>query len=117
MEGIHAGIQTAHIVSELSVKYRHESKQHGAYQMWATGHKTIFVSNGGYASSLRDRYKKLHRLAERYALPCTDFHESPEALDGALTAVGIIVPAFLYMPSINRDIELSILLENCEKAR
>lgn len=112
MEGIHAGIQTAHVASEISSKYR---KLHlderlmssfaktgplgmklAMFHEWETKYKVIQVYNGGYSFSLRHRYDVLHKYAEKFGLPLAKFHESKEALDGALTAVGIIVPERYY---------------------
>lgn len=118
MEGIHAGIQTAHLVSVMSAKYPKDSREYDIFQMWATRHKTIFVSNGGMAWNLRQRYQELQVKASLHTLPVAQFHESRDALDGALTAIGIIVPEYLYSPrSVVRDDELYAILNDCDKAR
>jgi len=117
LEGIHAGIQTAHLVSELAVKYTIHPSQREIFHTWAVHHKTIFISNGGYASSLRDRYSRLKEKADLYYLPVAKFHESQDALDGAITAIGIIVPEEFYSRFGAKDDELLKLLTECERAR
>lgn len=103
------GIQTAHAVSEMSAKYLCNSEnvekmfdtEFGTFNTWAEQDKTVIVLNGGYSSNLKYIYhvckkfsKNLRRTGE--GLPFVRFYESDDALDGALTAVGIILPESVY---------------------
>jgi len=93
---IQHGIQTAHVVSELFVKYdRDETTEEQSMLFdWAENHKTLIVMNGGYAQNLRTVYAELENTFNPY--PYAKFHEEEAALDGALTSVGIVVPARVY---------------------
>jgi len=121
LEGIHAGIQTAHVQSAIESKYRLLTKDEldvmgerffetetknlrilRKYQDWADRYKVIQVYNGGYSSSLRQRFSTLGTYAAYFELPFASFNEGEDALDGALTSVGIIVPENLYDRD-NRD--------------
>lgn len=145
LEGIHAGIQTAHVQAEIHSKYQllmedqvqavirgdyfeslHDNQLRqklDMYNEWERNHKVIQVYNGGYSSSLRQRIRDLEVYASHFNLPFAYFHEGQDALDGALTAVGIIVPEKLYDPR-NREADpesaegaLHRLLHNCKHAR
>lgn len=105
-EGIHAGIQTAHVLGELINKYpkieHHVSTgiavppaNHLLYD-WLANHKTIYIYNGGLASMLWNRYEALREFANQFELPIARFYESKEALNGALTSVAIVVPEKYY---------------------
>lgn len=87
---IQKGIQTAHVVSEISSKYKSTQT---AYDEWALNHKTIIVLNGGYGANL---YTIEEQFAELNQFPFASFNESQEALGGAITAVGIILPEWVY---------------------
>lgn len=104
LEGIHAGIQTAHVMGEISSKYRT-----GPYNLrlkmywdWEQNYKVIQVYNGGYSSSLKQRLTDLETYADKFQLPFASFHESEDALNGALTAIGVVVPSYLY-DRVNKD--------------
>lgn len=103
--GIHSGIQCGHAMGEIFNKYARrqtyadledatDSKLHDMVWDWSLNHKTWMVLNGGYASNLRriiDIFK-----AHNHNFPWAKFHEDPDALDGALTAIGIILPDWIY---------------------
>jgi hypothetical protein len=89
LSSIQQGIQTAHVVSELSIK------AHPLYTEWAKDHKTIIVLNGGNSKSLQDVYSKLTRLVET-KYPIAKFNEDEQSLNEAFTCVGIVVPAKIY---------------------
>lgn len=106
--GIHAGIQTAHLVHELFSYYTYEDETaKNALYEWASDHKTIIVLNGGYHSDLKSIREQVGTLAIKLGLPWGSFSESAEALNGAMTAVGIVVPERIY----NHDIFLSSMPE------
>lgn len=144
LEGIHAGIQTAHVQGAIHSKYRSlvqdeiQEVVHGRrgdiwtsknyqklklFEEWESEFLVTQVYNGGYSDSLYRRFNDLSVYAEHFNLPYAKFHESKEALDGALTAVGIIVPEHLYSNK-NRDADPESnegafyrLLHNCKHAR
>lgn len=102
--GIHAGIQTAHAVHEMERKYAMRSSSDDinsleklkVYHEWAARHKTIIVLQGGYSASLDALYDELKPISAYLQLPVIRWRESKEALNGATTAVGIIVPEYVY---------------------
>jgi hypothetical protein len=101
LSDIQRGIQTAHVVSDMSVKYQPSgSEQALAYEDWAKDHKTIIVLNGGYSQSLyeiEDLFKD-----ESNPFPWDTFNEDTFALgtgvagQGARTAIGIVLPEYVY---------------------
>jgi hypothetical protein len=100
--GIHAGIQTAHLVHEMFSHYSKTYKlpAYSKLQIWSEYDKTIIVLNGGYQSNLeRLYYGPIRKLSEKYNLPKGRFNEGVDSLNGALTVVGLIVPEYLYSGS------------------
>lgn len=106
LSSLQVGLQSAHCLAEMFVKYpdledSNWGKDHTAdqqkYEMldnWAANHKTMILLNGGYSNNLREIFHLLSQEANPY--PFANFHESSEALDGALTCVGIILPERIY---------------------
>lgn len=103
MNGIHTGIQCGHVVTELFNKYGNlHDNVLADYQMklyrtlwdWNKNHKTWVLLDGGYASSLRGLIEVFKKYEDEF--PWAEFHEEADALDGALTAVGIILPDWIY---------------------
>ena len=97
--GIHAGIQTAHAAHEMMLKYsdRPESDEKRVNLMtWATQHKTIIVLQAGYHSALNELYDELKPLSAMLSLPIVRWKEGKEALNGATTAIGLVLPKTVY---------------------
>ena len=104
LSSIQQGIQAQHCTTELYNNYApqfgneaYETINPERYEIlvdWATNHKTSILLNAGYSSTLHDIYKELTDFDNPY--PIAKFHESEEALDGALTCVGIILPDAIY---------------------
>jgi hypothetical protein len=99
--GIHAGIQAAHTLGEMYVKYGNatatgpEGNQGwNILTHWAEHHKTMVLLNGGYAEELRSLITFFN--SNDNPLPWAHFNESQEAADGCLTCVGIILPEEFY---------------------
>ena len=92
LSSIQQGIQAAHVVAEMFIKY------HGLHPTlidWANAHKTMILLNGGYS-------EELHRLHGVFAsrenpYPYAAFRESEQALEGAITSVGIILPEYIWI--------------------
>ena len=104
LSSIQQGIQAKHCGDEMVVKYaptlrngEWEAPDVGKYQQlhdYLDNHKTVICLNAGYSSTLHEIYKELTDFDNPY--PFAKFHESEEALDGALTCVGIVVPDAIY---------------------
>lgn len=98
LEGLQAGLQSAHTQHELAMKYRNPSNACDAgtsqYVEWATHHKTLILLNGGHSENLRKWIDFLDNDENPY--PWAFFHESEDALDGALTNVCVVLPERMY---------------------
>ena len=104
LSSIQQGIQAKHCGDEMVVKYApginngvFESTDLDKYQQlcdYLSNHRTVICLNGGYSSTLHEIHAGLDDTDNTY--PFAKFHESEEALDGALTCVGIIVPDAIY---------------------
>jgi hypothetical protein len=113
LPGIHTGIQTAHTVGELFVKYPRSTMKSKMLDHWAKHHKTIICLNGGYLSAMNEFYDFISRDENPY--PFAKFHESDEALGGIMTNVGIILPEKIF--AANTTLLRGIKYLSWEKAR
>ena len=101
ISGIHAGIQSAHAIAELMVLHSGEAytpeqiTAHHWLKCWKEEDKTIIVLNGGYQSVLQDFLTQVKSVGN---LPVGAFREEWEALNGALTAVAVVLPEYIYNP-------------------
>ncbi len=127
--GIHAGIQTAHAIHEMISKYYPRAGESAAVDQkievlndWLVNHKTIIVLNGGYHDNLNRIYRELTQISADLGLPLIRWRESREALNGATTAVGIVVPPLVYFwneePYLTNDPEANLyrILKSCPLA-
>ncbi len=102
MSSIQQGIQASHVVSEMFVKYRYSidhtltktEELEKILNTWAIDHKTVVLLNGGDADALIDMKAFLNDSANPY--PHAFFEESPGALNGCLTSVGVVLPERMY---------------------
>lgn len=95
---IQQGIQAAHVVTKLFARF--PTLQYGpaffTLHAWANEGVTKILLNGGYQSNLAVIYDVLETLCPALELPFAKFHEEQDALNGALTSVGVIVPEEVY---------------------
>lgn len=99
MSGPHIGIQGIHAVSALWRKYTRpivSPPQLHALNNWEDYHKTAICLNGGDHAALQELLRLMADTENPY--PWCEFHESESALNGALTAICIVLPDKLYSP-------------------
>ena len=116
LSSIQQGIQAAHVVHELFVMYPSPTPVLREGQQiyldtpsktlydWAIEHKTMILLNGGYSENLRRLETLFEDSNDNY--PWTVFHEGEDALDGALTCVGIVLPEKIYVTAdmVRKDV-------------
>lgn len=91
------GIQAAHCIADMFIKYATKSVERDILYEWATNHKTMIVVNGGNHSNLNALYLHIRALASELKLPYEIFKESGDCLNYTTTCVGIIVPEKIYI--------------------
>lgn len=96
LSSLQKGLQTAHVVSEMSVSNFKTEKSLVVYENWANNDKTIIILNGGNSASLEEIYEICKVFGEKLSLPYVKFHEDKQSLNGALTSVGIVLPKNVY---------------------
>lgn len=101
MGGIHAGIQTAHALSAMWAHYHTglAPQLDSAAQMlqeWERQHKTLICLSGGDHAALSELLRLMADAENPY--PWGSFNESDAALNGALTAIVIVLPEKFYSP-------------------
>ena len=116
ISGLMAGLQSAHTQHELAIKYLastpyrnlagdesmneygarlddfHDAK--ASYIDWANNHKTLILLNGGMMSHLLEIEAFL--AENKHILAWASFREEEDALNGALTNVGLVLPEYMY---------------------
>lgn len=95
LSSIQQGIQSAHSQMEMFVKYEDTSSQKDVLYDWASNHKTMVILNGGYLSVVQELLEFLTDDNNPY--PFAPFYESPEALGGILTCIGLVLPEKIYV--------------------
>ena len=100
---IQCGIQTAHAVSEMSVKYHPNTSMAGdAYFDWAREDKTIVILAATNHAGVLAAHEQLKVFAEKFELPVTIFHEDEQSMNGMATACGIVVPDRFYKVELTK---------------
>lgn len=94
LSAIQQGIQSAHCLGEMFVKYCTDSERTEFLYKWARKHKTIIVLNGGFASQIDEIAKFFARRQNPF--PWAKFKEEKAALNNATTCTGIILPERVY---------------------
>lgn len=105
LSSIQQGIQAKHVGDEMDLKYFpmptevgeccfHATQQTVTLADWKKNHKTVVLLNAGYSSTIRDIQAFMMDNDNHY--PWAVFHEGDDALDGALTGLGIILPEKIY---------------------
>ncbi len=96
MAPLQKGLQTAHTVSNLFVKYERVlfagKSEYRMLKQWAENYKTIIILNGGNSAELLQIYNELMLLNSSLVFPFTKFEEDIESLNGALTCVSLVIP-------------------------
>ena len=96
MSSIQQGIQALHCTSEMYLKYvpTQMSDQANDLYDWGSIHKTVVLLNGGDHSALIAIADFLDSPGNPYAW--AEWNEGDPDLNGAMTCVGIILPARIY---------------------
>lgn len=91
------GIQSLHIVGEMANRNTNVRDREpvndgveNSFEQWCRKDKTVIVLNGGNSASLNRIYYELQKLG--IGEDPIFFREDEESLNGALTAVGILIP-------------------------
>ena len=95
LSSIQQGIQAAHVVADMFMKYEQDNLVAlDILHEWATSHKTMVLLNAGYSEEIRALHRLFDDRGNKY--PYDYFTEAAEALDGALTCIGIVLPNAVY---------------------
>lgn len=116
LSSLQKGLQTAHVVSDLALAARMDSEVDQVFNAWASQDRTIIILNGGNSVGLERWEQFLREYCQRW--PWAAFREDQQSLNGAITAVGIIVPESVYRNASNdpADVVLYTKLEQCHLA-
>lgn len=88
---LQCGLQTAHVVSELS-QYKRNTSQFAVFNDWALYDKTIIICGAGNHAGVVSCFDALADLEGALGLPFAIFREDEQSMNGMATACGVIVP-------------------------
>lgn len=94
LSSIQQGIQYGHCVGRMAAKYRAVSRASSFLFDWLEKYETVVLLNAGYSSEIASLLEFFDNPENPY--PFGQFNESKEALDGALTCAGIVLPHQIY---------------------
>jgi hypothetical protein len=90
---LQCGLQTAHAVGDMSVKYKVNTKQKEAYEAWAAQDKVIIICAAFNSKGVKECFDELVRTGDdALCLPTALFCEDEDSLNGAATACAVVVP-------------------------
>lgn len=113
VSSIQQGIQAGHVIGDMAAKYCPDqegfTEQGQMFYDWATDHKVMILLNAGYGINIvelddffegtNDNYPE-PRLSSYYdgysPYPFAMFRESDEALNGAATSFGCVLPEKIF---------------------
>ena len=104
ISGIQCGIQTAHCALALTTNRNWDNLRidNPSFFRWLHYDKTMIVLNGGYQNNLEEIYlticnynKFIFHRQPQDEIHLAKFHEEQEALNGALTCVGFVLPGWM----------------------
>jgi hypothetical protein len=98
LSSIQQGIQSAHVVHSLFVKYPSPQDNQILWN-WATQGKTMIVLNGGAHFDIVKGWNLVNAANLNFngsVLPFESFSEDPQSLNGTMTSYGIVLPPQIY---------------------
>lgn len=108
LSSIQHGIQAAHVVTTMLTSYNDDTPERTVLLEWATQHMTKDLRVGGYQSTLNTIYEILKKTCPVIGVPFCKFHEEQDALNGALTSVGVVLDTNLLDSTGNTFVGQSI---------
>lgn len=101
LSSIQQGIQAAHVIQQMETDYFVLSNPATKFfGEWMLSDRTMILLNGGYQSNLLKIYNELKDLTcNGINFPVSMFREEEDALNGAITSVGIVLPERIWNPS------------------
>lgn len=123
LSSIQQGIQAAHVVHEMFIKYpkpvvqRHNGEDHAGEHLWkwAENDKTMILLNAGFGAEIADLAMMFTGGEVKYEnpYPWAVFLEEQATLNGAYTSIGIILPSRIWNTvSVIREHNLALTLLN-----
>ncbi len=98
LSSIQQGIQSAHVISDMFVKYKNTPEMLDRVYDWAENHKVLITLNGGANEDIQNTYTQLDKLSHKvsWILPVASFNEDEKSLGGVMTGCGVVLPQWIY---------------------
>lgn len=91
LKPICAGVQNAHVISEMFVNESKDTASRKILHEWAKSHKTIIMRDGGISANLENIAYIVETVAPIIHIPHARFYESEEYMEGIMTSVGFVL--------------------------
>lgn len=101
LSGIQQGIQALHAAIEMA----QSELRHDIFKEWAWHHKTVIVLEGGNSRALEE-FAVIAAGQSRWGW--SQFREDEESLNGAITAVAMVLPESVYTGKSRNSVDRKI---------
>jgi hypothetical protein len=122
LNSISQGIQTAHAVHEMFMKYNPlyggVSAEASRLYEWAKNHKTIIVLNGGMNSDIVSKKMFFETEGKKltFPTPFAHFQEDEQSLGGVITCVAAVISNDIY-EAVSYDKAAVLVTSDVERAK
>ena len=106
LSSLQKGLQTAHVVSEIYSCATELPDEKKIFNQWVEQDRTIIILDGGNCASL-EAFEHFLTTSE-CDWPWASFREDDQSLNGAITAVGVIVPESVYQQGGERPADMAL---------
>ena len=111
LSSIQHGIQTGHAAVKLVRKYaddvdpdlKEPVELRNTVTDWADNHQTFITLSGGNYQDLRE----IEDFIEKSGYPFVSFSEDQASLNGMLTCIAVVLPAYIFDAKIYRSTSMS----------
>ncbi len=93
---LQCGLQTAHVVADMSMSFTDEDEASEAYIQWATSDKVIIICGALNHGGVTNCYDTLLNFRLPIELPIDIFYEDEISMNGMATACGVVVPNIYF---------------------
>ncbi len=105
LSDLQKGLQTAHVIADMSMSFTDEDEASEAYIQWATSDKVIIICGAANHQGVVDCYDQLFKLNQALPidLPVDIFYEDEMSMNEMATACGVVVPNIYFDAKFERQ--------------
>lgn len=96
LNSLQKGLQSGHVIGDISVKYNPGSVEDKMYRQWAAFDKVIIIKEAFNQAGVLEAAETFREYATQNNMPFATFREDEASMNGMATAFSIVVPARLW---------------------